>query len=169
MRKNAYFWFFLLVAATVAPYAVHSEKQQPPQTQALKKENSENELPKELAKELKEAEEAGSPFLKRFKDMLLTLGGTIFFLILLMWILKRMLATRVDVTNRKSAIKVLEQRTLSQKTTLYILGIYGKAVAVAESANGLTKLTEASQKEVEKATFKELINEKRVEDSQSSE
>jgi flagellar biogenesis protein FliO len=36
----------------------------------------------------------------------------------------------------------LERRTLTPKSTIFILNVLGKTVAVAESANGITLLSE---------------------------
>jgi flagellar protein FliO/FliZ len=107
------------------------------------------QLPQELADELKKAEEQGdSRFFQEFMNMLFTLGVIIAFVMLFMWILKRMLSVRIEQVNKTSTIKVLERRTLTPKTSIYVLGIFGKAVAIADSTNGVTVLTELSRKDL---------------------
>lgn len=86
--------------------------------------------------------EGDSRFFQEFVSMLFSLGiilGAIFFL---MWILRKMMNTRMEQVNLTSPIKVLERRPLSPKTTIYILSIYGKAVTIADSHNGVTFLSD---------------------------
>lgn len=107
--------------------------------------NEEPAIPPELAKQLERANEKGdSRFLDEFMNMLLSLGMIIAFIMFFMWILKRMLNVRIQHVNQKSAVKILEQRQLTPKTTVYILGVFGKAVAIADSVNGVTLLSEFS-------------------------
>ncbi|HEY4832396.1 MAG TPA: flagellar biosynthetic protein FliO [Waddliaceae bacterium] len=92
---------------------------------------------------LKEGGEGDSRFFQEFLSMLSSLGiiiGVIFFL---MWILRRVMNVRMEQVNLTNLVKVLERRPLSPKTTIYILSIYGKAVTIADSHNGVTLLSES--------------------------
>jgi len=108
--------------------------------------NSQDENPRfspAFQKELNKGEEEGDTrFFEEFVNMLLYLGGTIAFIVFFIWILKRLLATRVGQVNETSSIKILEHRVLSQKTSVYMLQISGKIVAITDSINGVTLLGE---------------------------
>jgi len=45
-----------------------------------------------------------------------------------------------------SVVKIEERRALSPKTLLYVINIEGKRLLVAESQNGITKLSELKNK-----------------------
>ncbi|MFQ5729726.1 MAG: FliO/MopB family protein [Waddliaceae bacterium] len=105
-------------------------------------------LPPEFAKELKQAEEDGdSRFFQEFLNMLFYLGIIVLFVLVLMWVLKRLTNVRMAQINQTSSIKILESRPLTPKTTIYVLGIFGKTVAIADSVNGVTLLSEMNIKQ----------------------
>lgn len=112
------------------------------------------ELPGSLTDELQKAEQAGDTrFVGEFFNMILYLGLLLVLMTFLLWVVKRMTATRLEQTNRASSIKVLERRTLTPKTTIYILQILDKEIAIADSHNGVTKLSEIPyEEEPEKPT-----------------
>lgn len=104
-----------------------------------------NGYPDYFAEEIKKAEEIGdSRFTQEFSNMLLYLAGIVVFIYILMWILKRVMLTRVDQSNRIKSIKVLETRQLNPKTTLYVVEMGNKAFALSDSINGVTYLSEVS-------------------------
>lgn len=154
MKKITSLLLLLLVVNLSSPSPIQAQNQNaPPQEktndQVRTPPSSDSELPKELAEELKRAEEQGdSQFFQKFMDMLFTLGVIIAFVVLFMWILKRMLSVRVGQVNKTCTIKILERRSLTPKTSIYVLGVFGKAVAIADSINGVTVLTELSKSEV---------------------
>lgn len=105
-----------------------------------------------IEEELKRSErEGGSRFFEEFMQMLYTLGMLVAVLMVGMWILKRLMAVRIEQANISSAIKIQERRNLTPKTTIYILGIFGKSFAIAESSNGITLLGEGDLEKLEKA------------------
>lgn len=79
-------------------------------------------------------------FSSAFVNMLGTLALLVCFMFFASWFLKRMLASRSQQLNDSSNIKILEQRSLSHKTGLYIVEIQGKIFALSESPNGVTVL-----------------------------
>lgn len=93
--------------------------------------------------------EEGDRFIAEFIHMLAVLGLFIGFLIVVAWFLKRMLNTRMEQINTKSPIKILERRSLSPRTTIYILNIQGLQVAIAESHTGVTLLGPVEDEEEE--------------------
>lgn len=89
-------------------------------------------------------------FMAEFIYMLLMLGLLIGVVLFASWLMKRMVNTRLSQLNESSNIKVLEKRTLSPKSSLYLLEIEGKTVLIAESGTHITQLqvdldTEASK------------------------
>jgi len=80
-------------------------------------------------------------FLDEFVNMVATLGLIISLILIIAWFLKRMLNTRQEKENITSIIKVLERRSLSPKSALYLIEIENKTVVIAESMNGITHLT----------------------------
>lgn len=105
--------------------------------------------PDYFAEEIKKTEQSGgdSRFFDEFVQMMIYLSGIIAFMVFFMWVLKRMMAVKIEQSNRKSSIKILETRSLSQKTTVYVIGAYGKAYTLTESVNGITRLGETSLEE----------------------
>lgn len=81
-------------------------------------------------------------FLSEFINMLATLAIIIILILIVSWFLKRMLNTRIQQINTTSDIKIIERRALTPKTTIYLLDIKGKGVALAESQNGVVLLSD---------------------------
>ena len=102
---------------------------------------AQTDLPPELAKELKAAEaNGGSRFFEEFLNMLFMLGLLVGLLYVGTWIFKKMATTKMVQINETSSIKVLEQRALSTKSSLYIVEVEGKKIILGESINGITLL-----------------------------
>lgn len=87
-----------------------------------------------------EGERAPDDFQGKFVRMLFILVLLIAFMILASWALKRMMHTRVAQINDTSRIKLIETRTLSTRSTLYLLEIDDASFLVGESAAGLFRL-----------------------------
>jgi flagellar biosynthetic protein FliO len=83
-------------------------------------------------------------FTAAFANMLKTLAFLVGALLLASWMLKKFLATRNQQLNGAGSIKILEQRPLSHRTALYIVEIEEKRFVLAESAQGVSLLTELS-------------------------
>ena len=79
-------------------------------------------------------------FMREFLNMLATLGLLIALILSVTWVLKRMLNTRIQQMNSKSVIKILERRSLTPKSAIYLLDIQGKGFIIAESHSGITTL-----------------------------
>lgn len=84
-------------------------------------------------------------FLSEFMNMLTTLGVLILFIFIATWFLKRMMNVKVQQMNTTSLIKIVERRSLSPKTVLYLLEIRDQEVAIAETAHGITVLGQFPQ------------------------
>ncbi|NGX53687.1 MAG: hypothetical protein K1000chlam4_00404 [Chlamydiae bacterium] len=77
-----------------------------------------------------------------FVNMLVTLGIIIVMVIASVWILKRIMRSRMRNLNHSTGIKLLERRSLSSKSSLYLVDILGKAVVISESPAGVQLITE---------------------------
>jgi len=93
-------------------------------------------------------EEGTSPIVKetdtfqmKFFNMLMVLALLIGFMILASYMLKRMMSQRVTQMNDTSVVKVLETRSLSPRSTLYLLDVKGRGLLIAESPAGVSALT----------------------------
>lgn len=84
----------------------------------------------------------GRDFMWEFVNMLITLGFVIVLLFALMWFLRRIVNNRMNQMNTSSHVKILETRALSSKTVIYLLEIQGTGIAIAESHNGITRLSQ---------------------------
>lgn len=71
-------------------------------------------------------------------NMLSMLGLVFLVLLLLLWLSKRFLASRRAPVDKENSIHILEQRTLSMKSTLYLIEVDGARWLVGESPTELT-------------------------------
>src|SRR4051812_14460183 len=62
-------------------------------------------------------------FYTEFFKMLSVLGLIVLALLMVTWFLKRMLNTRIEQVNSNSLIKVIERRSLTPKTSVYMLEV----------------------------------------------
>lgn len=92
-------------------------------------------------------EKESDTFEQKFANMLIVLGLLIAFMIIAAWALKRMMKTRISGINMSSAIKIIETRNLSPRSTLYLLEVNGHPLLVGETASGITKLASFSIEE----------------------
>jgi flagellar protein FliO/FliZ len=96
-----------------------------------------------LPEELKSADTGNeSRFMSEFIHMFIVLGLIIILLYVGAWMFRRMMSQRIQQMNVTSNIKVLEHRSLSPKSVLYIIEAYGKTVLISESQNGVKFLSE---------------------------
>ena len=83
-----------------------------------------------------------SQFASDFIKMLSTLGLLTALLLFVSWYLKRLTKTRVQQLNTSSAIKIIEQRQLSARSTIYLIELDGKSFAIGESSGNICMLGE---------------------------
>lgn len=79
-----------------------------------------------------------SRFYLELLKMLGLLAIVVGVMILLSWALKRAVSTRIAQMNDSSVIKVMDQRTLSPKTSVFVVEVLEKKVLVVESHSGST-------------------------------
>jgi flagellar biogenesis protein FliO len=89
-----------------------------------------------------QADKGNDRFFTEFMNMLATLGFILALILIVAWFVKRMLNTRIQQINTTSPIKIIERRSLTPKTAIYLIEIYDKAIAIAESQNGVTSLAD---------------------------
>lgn len=87
-------------------------------------------------------EEETSRFMTEFFKMLFVLGGMVIVLFAISWYVKRYTAQRIEKANDTNVIKVIEQRTLSARSVIYLLDVEGKSYLVGETPHGLVKLSD---------------------------
>lgn len=68
-----------------------------------------------------------------FVKMMLTLFALIVFIIISVWLLRRISHGRMKQMNYGKMIKIIERRPLSAKSILYLIEVGGKKVLVSES------------------------------------
>lgn len=93
--------------------------------------------------------EQDNKFFAEMLNMLATLGLIIGLILIVAWFLKRFVNTRLEQANLSSVVKVMERRSLSQKSSLYLLQVENRAILIAESPAGITKLSEFEMEEEE--------------------
>ncbi len=107
--------------------------------------------PEHYFEDLQKEEPAnGIKFYKQFINMLFFLALILGALFLVLLFFKRLLLTQSNKINELSRIKIVEQRSLSSKSTLYLLEMGGQTLLVAESPAGVTLLTKAPPFTLEK-------------------
>ena len=135
------FVFFILLGAEMA---IRAEEQAPQQPLPIDKPHYDPPTPSVYPPRFEEidhvAEREPAEFQTKFLKMLGLLGLLIGGMYLASWSIKRMTKTRISQQNTDSAIKVVETRVLSHRTTLYLLDIEGKGFVIAESPGGVTRL-----------------------------
>lgn len=93
-------------------------------------------------------------FFEEFLHMLLILGFIVAGLLFASWLLKRVMSNRLEQMNVSSAIKVLERRPITPKSSIYLLEIHDRRIVVGESLNGLTLLADFRSN----ANFERLVD-----------
>jgi len=80
----------------------------------------------------------GSDFLRMAVVLIILVGFAIFSA----WFIKKILKSRMHHINQSKGIKILEKRTLSPKSCLYLINVLGKGVVIAETPHGIHPITE---------------------------
>ena len=99
-------------------------------------------IDEEIIKELEAKEEGEEHFFQEFLKMLFYLGILVGFMLVLTKFLKKNTTQRNIKLNEDSPIKILEQRIISQRSTLLVIECYDKKILIAESVNGIQAITD---------------------------
>jgi flagellar protein FliO/FliZ len=89
---------------------------------------------------IEHVEHEADTFQAKFLNMLFILGLLIGFMILASWTLKRMMKSRISQLNVGSTIKISETRSLSPRSTLYLVEVNGQNILIAETQTTITQL-----------------------------
>jgi len=144
--------FFCIFALSLCCLAFHrlpaQETPSQPEKGTTLQEETGPTFPAAFEEELKKAEEQGeSKFYSEFMNMLFYLGIIVAFIFVFLWILKRLLSSQMQQANVTSSVKILERRALTQKTSIYVLQVFGRVLTVADSTNGVTLLSDVPYSE----------------------
>lgn len=103
-------------------------------------------LPPEFREiEEEERRHGGDHFTRDLLQMLTTLGIMVALIYYISYLIKKMMNNRQQQINESSGIKILESRSLSQRTVVYLIEIDEKEYVIADSANGVTLLDTPSR------------------------
>lgn len=83
-----------------------------------------------------------SHFFYEFMKMFFILGAMVAVLLGISWYMKKLTNKRFDQVNDDSYIKVIERRSLSPRSMIYLLDIEGKSFIIGETPHGLVRLGE---------------------------
>jgi len=130
------FWKFLIVMLLTMRFGMAEENAPPAE-----------EPPKEyFSIEQPVSDEDTHQLYYDFFKMIIMLSVIIAFLLVLMWFLKRFTQARIEQLNTSRLIKIIEQRNLSTKSTLYLIDVWGRQVLIAESSHGVTTLAKEEER-----------------------
>lgn len=79
-------------------------------------------------------------FFYNFMQMLTSLGIIIVLLFLISYFFRRMMNARMIQMNTSSSIKIVDRRSISPKTAIYLIEVEKKNIILAESSNGVILL-----------------------------
>lgn len=86
-------------------------------------------------------------FMNEFLNMLVVLTFTLVAMVAIAWSLKRFLYRRLQQVNMGSGIRIEEQRSLSPRSTLYVVEIEGTRLLLGETATSVVRLAQISSHE----------------------
>lgn len=99
------------------------------------------ELPEVLQQETPLPQEPTTEhFFMEFLHMLGMLGLLLALMLGVSWVLKRVLSNRMEQINQSSPIKIIERRSLTPKTAIFVIDVFGKKSVIADHHNGVTYL-----------------------------
>lgn len=81
-------------------------------------------------------------YMGQFVNMLLTLGFIVVLIFVSVFVLKKLMRSRIQHLNKSTGIKILERRALNSKASLYLVDVLGKGVVISESPSGIQVVTE---------------------------
>jgi len=99
-------------------------------------------------------------FFSAFLNTMIMLAVVLILIFIASRFLKNLVNTKTQQANNASDIKIIEKRTLSPKSTLYLLNIKGKEIVIAESHTGISTIVEvpkAQEMILPQKKFSELI------------
>lgn len=150
LRPSRFVWILLPLFALTQFGGFCDEKSNPIEIpvdppQRVDPFQNEKNFEETLKEEIRKEELQGTDnFWKNFFYMLFVLGFIVSLIFAIAWFMKKMVHTRLMQENASSSLKILDKRSLSPKSMLYIIEAEGKQIILGESVNGITKLSEKS-------------------------
>jgi flagellar biogenesis protein FliO len=95
----------------------------------------------------------------QFVNMVVTLGFILILIFISVYVLKRLMRSRIQHLNRSTGIKILERRSLNSKASLYLIDVLGKGVVISESPAGIQVVTEFPSDVKVEEKLEELLEE----------
>lgn len=95
----------------------------------------------------------------QFVNMLASLGLILVLIFVSVYILKRLMRSRIQHLNRSTGIRILERRALSSKSSLYLIDVLGKGVVISDSPSGIQVVTEFPDDVKVEEKLEELLTE----------
>lgn len=171
MLLTCLFFAWIALADDITPAASENPPFQPPTEMSKENESPPKKLEGPvfpLEDVIEKPNKQNDKFFAEFLNMLATLGFIIGLILIAAWFLKRLMTSRLEQKNLESSIKIVEQRTLSPKTMLYLLEIRDKIIVVSESHQGVTKLAEFTEHSeqlpaVSQNKFRQMLEKKQEE------
>lgn len=140
MFKHLYCLFWILILAIPLHLKAATPAQPQPAQQAVPSTPSPTPPQNDLFEQIRQTPQETDHFFYDFLNMLMMLGLIVLFILIVSWLLKRFMNTRMQQINSASPIKILERRSLTPKTAIYLLEVHGKGIIIAESQNGVSHL-----------------------------
>jgi len=91
----------------------------------------------------------GGSYMDQFMNMLFTLAIVLGLILLTLWVLKRLVASRNRTLNRSASIQILERRSLSPKSSLYLVQVDEKKILISDSPGGISLICDSFPQEQE--------------------
>lgn len=95
------------------------------------------------------ADDEGSSYFGQFMTMIFTLALVLGLILVTLWFLKKMVASRSRHLNKSTIIQILERRSLSHKSSLYLVKVEDKKILISDSPTGVSLICECTAKEEE--------------------
>lgn len=164
MKKICAFFIFLTLFFNYSATLI-SEEMPPSSHEVIPHATTPSPFPFEDIKQ-EQLQSSDDHFISDFMNMLASLGLIIAFIFIVSWFLKKFLNTRLQQMNNTSAIKIIEKRSLTPKSAVYLLEINDKSLIIAESANGVTLLSSSHLRNEQ--TFDQILDEKQNQENRPS-
>ncbi|MCB1180534.1 MAG: FliO/MopB family protein [Chlamydiia bacterium] len=93
---------------------------------------------------LAKSQSEGYSYWGEFANMMITLLVLLVMIFFTVYFLKKFMRSRVRHNNPDKGIRILQQRSLNAKATLYLIDVCGKGIVISESQTGINLITELS-------------------------
>jgi flagellar biosynthetic protein FliO len=85
---------------------------------------------------------ARSHYWEEFANMIVTLIFVLALAFATLYVVRKIMRSKIKHLNKTTGIKILERRSLNPKASLYLVDVLGKGIVIAESQAGIHLITE---------------------------